>query len=299
MNDVVRWIAILLPFSLLAAAGDAPRTAVITRPVADMHSASSGTADVVSQGILGTTVRILSEEANALGEKWFRIETPDAYTGWTDGEALRILGEGSKPYASEGRVFEVTSLFANVYATESVSERKPLTVAVIGARLEAGECGERWCRIVLPCGTPAWIHQADGEIREAASPRKKLSPDESAALARRFLGLPYLWGGRSSFGFDCSGFVQTVYHLSGFELPRDSGLQMAAGGLVEVPAGAERTRDLVFFGKKDGPVTHVGMMIGPTEFIHAAPRGRPVVQTGNLDDPYWREIYRGARRPKD
>jgi len=299
MNDVVRWIAILLISSLLAAAGATPRTAVITRPVADMHSASSGTAEVVSQEILGTTVRILSSETNALGEKWFRIETPDAYKGWTAGEALRILGKGSKPYASEGQVFEVTFFFANIAATESVSERKPLAVAVIGVRLEAGECGERWCRIVLPCGTPAWIHNADGEIREAAGLRKRLSADESAALAKRFLGLPYLWGGRSSFGFDCSGFVQTVYHLSGFELPRDSGLQMAAGGLVEVPAGAERTRDLVFFGKKDGPVSHVGMMIGPKEFIHAAPRGRPVVQTGNINDPYWRGIYRGTRRPKD
>jgi gamma-D-glutamyl-L-lysine dipeptidyl-peptidase len=299
MNDVVRRMAILCILPLLAAAGEAPRTAVITRSVADMYSASSGTADVVSQAILGTPVRILAAETNVLGEEWFRIETPDAYEGWTPGTALRIIEEGRKPYASEGPVFEVTSLFANVYATESVSERKPLTIAVIGARLEAGECGERWCRIILPCGTPAWIHQADGEISDAAAPRKRLSPDETAALAKRFLGLPYRWGGRSPFGFDCSGFVQTVYHLSGIELPRDSGLQMAAGGLVEVPAGAERTRDLVFFGKKGEPVSHVGMMLGPKEFIQAAPRGRPVVQMASLDDPYWREIYRGARRPKD
>ncbi|MHB8094793.1 MAG: C40 family peptidase [Candidatus Aminicenantales bacterium] len=299
MNDVVRWIAFLLSFSLPAAAGETPRSAVITRSVADMHGSASAEAELVSQAILGTPVRIIAAETNALGEKWFRIETPDAYEGWTAGEAVRILGEGSKPYASEGQVFEVTSLFANIYATESVSEHKPLTVAVIGARLEAGECGERWCRIVLPSGTPAWIHQTDGEIKNAAAPRKRLSPDETVALAERFLGLPYLWGGRSSFGFDCSGFVQTVYLLSGFELPRDSGLQMAAGGLIEVPAGAERTRDLVFFGKKGEPVSHVGMMIGPKEFIQAAPRGRPVVQIASLDDPYWREIYRGARRPKD
>jgi len=299
MKDAVRRIALLLVLPLLAAAGETSRTAVVTRSVADMQGAPDEAAEVVSQAILGTAVRILATRTNAGGEEWFCIETPDAYRGWTPGTALRVLAEGGTPYASEGPVFEVTSLFANIYATESVSEHKPLTVAVIGACLEAGECGERWCRVVLPNGTPAWIQQADGEIRDAAAPRKRLSPDETAALARRFLGLPYLWGGRSPFGFDCSGFVQTVYHLSGIELPRDSGLQMAAEGLVEVPAGSERTRDLVFFGKKGEPVSHVGMMIGPKEFIQAAPRGRPGVQIASLDDPYWREIYRGARRPKD
>jgi cell wall-associated NlpC family hydrolase len=284
---------------MFTSGAETPGTAVVIKNVENMHSASNDAVDVVSQALLGTNVKILASEKNAKGEEWFRIETPDTYQGWMIGTSLRPIGEGRKAYASEGNVFEVTSLLANIYSTDDVTERKPLTVAPIGAVLEVGNCGERWCEVTLPCGTMAWVQKGDGEIRDAAAPRKKLLPDETVALAKRFLGLPYYWGGGSPYGLDCSGYVQLLYRLSGIDILRDADIQMTKSGLVEVPAGQERTRDLIFFGKAKDKIGHVGMMISGEEFIHATTHDKPVVQISRLKDPYWQAIYQGARRPKE
>jgi len=290
----------LISLSVMFAAGaEIPGTAVVIKIVENMYSASNDTVDVVSQALLGTNVKLLTSEKNAKGEEWFRIETPDTYQGWMIGTSLRPIGEGRKAYASEGNVFEVTSLLANIYGTDDVTERKPLTVAPIGAVLEIGNCGERWCEVTLPCGTMAWVQKGDGEIRDAAAPRKKLLPDETVALAKRFLGLPYLWSGVTPYGLDCSGYAQLLYRLSGIDILRDAAIQMTKSGLVEVPAGQEGARDLIFFGRAKDKITHVGMMISAEEFIHATTYEKPVVQISRLKDPHWQAIYQGARRPKE
>lgn len=292
-------LSLISLFVMFATGAEIPGTAVVIKTVENMHSASNDAVDVVSQAILGTNVKVLATEKNAKGEEWFRIETPDTYQGWLIGTSLRFLAEGQKPYASEGKIFKVTSLLANIYSKDDVTERKPLTVAPIGTVLEVGNCGERWCEVTLPCGTMAWVQKGDGEIRDAAAPRKKLLPDETVALAKRFLGLPYFWGGGSPYGLDCSGYVQLLYRLSGINILRDADIQMTKSDLVEVPAGQERARDLIFFGKAKDKIGHVGMMISGEEFIHATTHDKPVVQISRLKDPYWQAIYQGARRPKE
>jgi hypothetical protein len=282
----------------LSAGADAARTAVVVKSVANMHKTSNDTVELVSQAVLGTNVKVLAWEKNG-GEEWYQIETPDTYQGWTIGTSLLVRPEGGKPYASEGPVFEVTSLMANIYAKDDVTERTPLVVAPIGSRLTVGACGERWCEITLPCGMKGWIQKGDGEIKDAAAARKKLTPDETVALAKRFIGTPYLWGGNSPLGIDCSGYAQLLYHLSGIEILRDADIQMTKSGLIEVPRGRERTLDLIFFGRAVDKISHVGMMIGPDEFIHSTTHDKPMVQISNLRDAYWQKLYQGARRPKE
>ncbi len=297
-----------------------PRTAVVIKTVENIHQAPADTSGLVGQALLGTSIKVLASERNAQGEEWLRIETPYTYRGmfhvlgllgaptetvaplWMIATSLRFLAEGQEPYASKGDVFKVTSLMANIYATDSVTARKPLTVAPIGVRLEAGSCGERWCEITLPCGTKAWVQKGDGEIADAAAPQKRLSPQETVALAKRFLGLPYYWGGGSPFGLDCSGYVQLLYRLSGSDIlldAKETDLQKTRSRIVEVLPGEEQARDLIFFGKTRDNISHVGMMIGPDEFIHSTTHDRPMVQISNLRDPYWTRLYQAARREKE
>lgn len=295
-------VAVILVLAALApahAAGtDAPAAAVVIDTVANMHKAPNASTELVSQATLGMNVRIVAWEKNG-GEDWYRIETPDTYQGWARASSLRVLSAGAKPYAAEGRVFEATSLFASIYAVEDVSERVPVILAPFGARLEAGECGERWCPVTLPCGAKGFVQKGDGDILDAAAPRRTLTPDETVALAKRFLGVPYLWGGKTARGIDCSGFAQLLYHRSGFDILRDARIQMSKSGLAEVAKGQERTRDLVFFGGRPDRITHVGMMINDHEFIHSTTHDKPMVQISDLRDPYWTKLHQGTRRPKE
>jgi hypothetical protein len=273
-----------------------PAAAAVINAVENMHSRSTSSSDVVSQALLGDNVRILKKERNADGEDWYRVETPDTYKGWIVSSALRFLKPGDKPYASSGMIFVVTALLANTYREPDVTKHKPVKVAPISSLLEVvGERDARWLEVNLPCNTRAWIQRGDGELGQAPHAWARKSAEDMVALSKRFIGLPYFWGGTSPLGLDCSGFVQLIYKMSGFPLRRDADMLFTQTDLIAVPPGEEAAGDLVFFTKSIG---HVGMMINAEEFINATTWQKPVVQISRLDEPHWKEIYQGTRRAK-
>lgn len=275
-----------------------PAPAVVTVNVVNMHSAASAGTDVVSQALLGMNVQVLEKGAGADGATWYRIETPDTYDGWIDGRDIRFLKRDEKPYASRGPVFVVSALFANIYEEADVTRHKPAAIAPISSVLEmVRRIDERWFEVVLPNGCRGFIQNGDGLPGEGPFSWPRIPPGSTAELARRFLGLPYLWGGCSPLGLDCSGFVQLLYRMSGVPILRDAGIQMDDSGLLPVARGAEQTGDLVFFGKAPDRISHVGMMISGREFIHATTYLRPVVQVSVLADAHWQGLIQGARRP--
>jgi cell wall-associated NlpC family hydrolase len=127
---------------------------------------------------------------------------------------------------------------------------------------------------------------ADGPL---APPGSVASSAVSYALAR--LGTPYLWGGDGPGGFDCSGLVQAAYAAAGLQLPRTAQAQYDAG--PGIPAGQPlQAGDLVFFGPNTGNITHVGLLINPTEMIDAPHTGASV----RIEPYHWND-YLGATRP--
>ena len=109
--------------------------------------------------------------------------------------------------------------------------------------------------------------------------------------ALRFLGTPYVFGGTSGYGFDCSGYVQHVYAMLGVHLPRTADAQYYAGNR---PVGGVKTGDLVFFQTYEPGPSHVGIYIGNGHFVHAS--SSHGVMVSSLSDSYWSARYLGAKR---
>ncbi len=259
--------------------------AVVVRPVANMYSRPSEDADVVSQAIYGANVGILEQK-----DGWARIRTPDEYTGWTPLAALRI----ADPYAASGRVAQVESLFAHIYREASVTRHAPLVTAPFEAKLEiAAERDERWLEVRLPDGRNGFVQRGDVVFNP-----KPLDIPAAIELARRFLGLPYTWGGTSSYGYDCSGFVQMLCRRRGVLLPRDASPQSRWDGLAVIGKKDLRPGDLLYFGPSAEKVTHTGMYIGEGKFINATTYQRPMVRIDDLNDEHWTRLLVGCRRLK-
>jgi cell wall-associated NlpC family hydrolase len=291
---------IVLALVLAHAAFAVTNTQVVVVPVANMYSHPSDKSDVVSQAIYGSNVKLLV----ARGE-WSRIQTDDRYKGWVPSRHLRIILSGPG-YATSGAIVQVDSLFANIYNEPDVTRHKPVVTIPFGARLQsvaekldaankakAQQSHEGWIQVYLPDRRNAWIQASD----VIADP-KPMSIPESIELGKRFLGLPYLWGGRSSFGFDCSGFTQMLVRARGINMPRDADQQAAWSGVVPVERKDLRPGDLLFFGASAKSVVHTGMYIGDGQFIQDTTNGHPVVQISRLDDDPWTRLLVACRRIK-
>ena len=290
----ILWLAPFL-FVLAAAASlfaqSKPFDHVVVVPVANMYSGTTEDADVVSQAILSTNVVTMEKQGD-----WMKIRTPDQYPGWMRTADLQSITDPSG-YASSGKVVQVESMFANLYRETDVTVHRPLMTVPFETRLEVTEEGKdedgRWLKVRLPDGRSAWVQRGDITFDS-----KTLTIAESIVLGRRFLGVPYLWGGRSTYGYDCSGFTQMLVRSRGINMPRDADLQAAWEGVVPVERKDLQAGDLLFFGGSPTNITHTAMYIGNGEFIHATVHDHPVVQISRLDDQPWTRILVACRRVK-
>ncbi len=269
-----------------------PQRFVVSAPVADMHKAPSTDAEVVSQAIFSSSVEILERE-----DEWVRIRTTlDDYTGWVRAWSL-ARDDGDAPYLS-GKIATVTSLFANLYREPNIEKHRPVMTVPFESRIavvsETIQDKVLYYEVRLPDRTKAFVQS--GDVAFEATP---LTIEEAIALGKRFIGLPYLWGGTTSRGYDCSGYTQMLMRQRGHLMPRDSSVQARWEGSAPVERADLQPGDLLYFGRPaEKKVNHTGMYIGGGDFIHCTRAGRPSVQIGKLDDPHWSDSFVTARRVK-
>lgn len=242
-----------------------------------MRENPSHDTKVASQALFAEEIVVLEARGD-----WAFIQTPDGYRGW----ALRssfIFSD--KPYIGD---LEVQRLAAHIYSSPD-TEFGPMITVPFGTKLKSLSHDARWIKIVLPDGREAFIQKGDVEKEHF----------ELKSFSKKFLGIPYTWGGRSSFGFDCSGFVQMLYSRLNIALPRDARQQLALGKAVffdQLILG-----DLIFWGHSLEDIRHVGMFLEKGQFIHTSTKeNKPYLRISSLSDLEWAGTgsysYRTARR---
>lgn len=225
-----------------------PPHAVTRVPVADLRAQPATDSELVDQSHYGERVTVLGER-----DGWLWVQGEDHYFGWIAREDTTALVERTTEIL-------VAVLRAEVRDDPDVSS-PPVALIPVGSTLL------RWRHDGDGVETElGWLRQADLVLPEDL-PHRAATPEDLIATARCYLGTPYLWGGTSGRGIDCSGFVQQVYRLNGVGLDRDADQQAVEGRAVDTPVAG----DLLFFGSP--AVTHVAMSLGGDDFIHAPMRG--------------------------
>ncbi len=233
--------------------------ALVTAAVAPMLAGPRIAQTQVSQAVLGSRLLVLRRAG-----RWLQCRATDGYIGWVHAGYLGLVDEAG------ARAWEIGN--------------GGETCISLGAELldEAGETMVRlpWgARIVRESGTEARLPDGRrgrpvGELLPAAL-RSHAFPADGAAVcetAARWLGVPYLWGGVSTGGVDCSGYMQAVFRMHGISLPRDADLQSQAGVAVDAGDDLEKLLpgDLLFFAEEAGRCTHVTLSTGGSQIIHSS-----------------------------
>ncbi|MFQ6613402.1 MAG: C40 family peptidase, partial [Fidelibacterota bacterium] len=185
-------------------------------------------------------------------DDWLLAQGWDHYTGWVSRSQVVVSDEA---YAGDVLALDYYGLILN---EEGNRPPRPITQ---GARLKTVE-SNRTLVVELPDGTRG--NYSGRWTSENLSP----TPENIVQTTKSFLGIPYIWGGRSPWGFDCSGLIQTIFSRCGITLPRDAGLQKEFLRQAIIAPEEAEPGDLFFFSRGQ-KITHVGLALGNNQILHA------------------------------
>ncbi|MDY5969395.1 MAG: C40 family peptidase [Bacteroidales bacterium] len=218
--------------------------AVAFLPAAPLRATPSDRAEMVSQILFGETMEVLERR-----EKWSLVRcSADRFEGWLDNKQLRPIGLeeyiviSAWPYRASRPLTPVSTSIGRLWVP-------------MGSSLPAAH--------VFRMGRLFLQHEGDN-AQTGGEPQR---------LARLLLHAPYLWGGKSLMGIDCSGLAQVAFSACGIQLPRNACQQARMGTLVP-STEALQPNDLCFFRNEEGRVVHVGISLGLGQIIHASGRVR-------------------------
>ena len=239
---------------------------------------------MLTQSLLGEKVDVLQKSGN-----WLRIRCEDGYIGWINGSQVMLYNDKEISQWQNNKLFLFQDIIGDIKESPndfSVSLRRIL----IGSKLPFLNKKGEWVKVRLPDKSEGWVKNRT-EFKWLDEKGKSIR-EKIILSSMKFLGIPYLWGGKSPMGFDCSGFVQTVCALNGIYLPRDSDMQFK---YAKKTGRSKKKGDLLFFGKNE--ISHIGIYIGRKRFIHS----RGFVRINSFDesdkyyDKYLKEIFIESR----
>jgi len=262
------------------------------------HKAEMGT-----QVLMGEVVRVWKRTANARFP-WYLIQAQDGYLAWMDGGSFVRCTREQVDAWNRGPLLIVTA-FEECIREQPRADAQPVSDVVMCDRVRhAGSEGD-WHRVELPDGRTGYLPRRAAENFDLWKQERQATGENIERAARSLLGRPYLWGGNSTKGLDCSGLTQQVFFRNGVDLMRNASAQARQGATVPLDADLSQLQkgDLLFFGRRaqrgrPERVTHVGIYLGDKLFIQSSQR----VRISSLDpqspirDEYRIRSLLGARR---
>lgn len=243
--------------------GDKP-WALATLSVANMRSAPGHASELVSQALMGTPVKVLEVK-----EDWFYIQTPDLYLGWVDENGIALKTEAEMALWKKSKRYLYNRLTGTAL---DAPKRKASAVSdlVLGDLFEVISTEKKFLQVKFPDGRKAFVKKVDclsyeDWVSQNAEVKDVLS------VTKEMFGTTYLWGGTSCKAVDCSGMIKTAWYAEGIVLARDASQQARYGEKIDFSNRNNlQPGDMLFFGRNEQRITHVGIYMGNGRYIHAS-----------------------------
>ncbi|OWW26774.1 glycoside hydrolase [Zobellia sp. OII3] len=272
--------------------------AVVNISVANLRSKPKHSAELATQATLGTPVKVFKKD-----DDWYYIQTPDKYLSWVDAGGIVLMDKSqAENWKSKDKLIYTATAG---YSYQDAEEEQRVSDLVAGDILEMIGETEEFFEVQYPDGRKAVVSKEESEPYQSWLEKLEPTQESLVATSKTLMGVPYLWGGTSTKGMDCSGFTKTIFFLNGMVIPRDASQQVHTGKAVDSVKNFDKLQkgDLLFFGKKatdSSPekVVHVGMWIGNNEFIHASEMVRISSMDKNADnyDEFNHDRYLRSKR---
>ncbi|QVY67235.1 C40 family peptidase [Polaribacter sp. Q13] len=275
--------------------------AIARNSVINIRSQPKHSAELGTQGLLGMSLKVLDKKGD-----FYRIQTPDNYISWVDKGGIQSMTKSEFDAWNNSKKVLFTEIFGYTYADKSANS-EIVSDITFGGLLQYISEDNDFYKVKYPDNRIGFIKKNEAVIYSSWLKNIVASKENIETVAKTMNGFPYLWGGTSSKGIDCSGFTKMVYLMNGFIIPRDASQQINAGKTVDKNLKFEGLEkgDLLFFGTKATPnkkqrVTHVGIWLGNNkmEFIHSS--GNVHLSSMNADETNYDEFnknrYLGSQR---
>jgi cell wall-associated NlpC family hydrolase len=261
-------------------------------------------AEMATQAGLGTPLKVLKKERGH-----YFVRTPDNYLSWTESAGVTLLTKTEFENWQTAEKLIYTDLYGQAYS-EASETSLPISDLVAGNIMQLISESNGFYKISFPDKRMAYIPVKKARLFDQWKDLPDPGAEEILRTARNFLGIPYLWGGTSVKGMDCSGFTKTSYFLNGIVLPRDASQQALVGEKLDINVADTvdiakslktlKAGDLLFFAanKLTRRVTHTAIYIGNGEFIQAAGlvRINSMIKGAKNYDDFQSRTMVGARR---
>ena len=260
--------------------------AFVTQSVINMREEPDFTAELGTQALMGTPVKLHHEGVNGC---WDYVETPDGYKAWCNELSIRKINAQELMEWKHSKRVIVTAFFT-FFLEEPADESQHVSDGRWGNIVQYIREEGDFTKVLMPSGKTAYVPTKDvTDFDQWVTNRKAVVPADASETALdvarkeilntalQFIGIPYLWGGTSMKGVDCSGLVKTVYYLNGYLLLRNCSQIYKTGIPIDVSQGLGNLQpaDLVFFGEeateeKPMRISHVAIYMGDGKIIHSS-----------------------------
>ncbi|TYB31295.1 MAG: NlpC/P60 family protein [Candidatus Mcinerneyibacterium aminivorans] len=256
-----------------------PQNGIVSEEVVEVFKKAKNNSDKVTEILMGTYIKILKSKND-----YYYVEIPEQsnYRGWVQEKKINLL--------TKHKIKKEFNKIVHKKWIDLHTDSGKIKLSA-GTKYKIIDDKANKILIELPTGLKGWVSK-NNIFQPDASNNILAIRDKIINTSKKFLGVPYKWGGTSSNGLDCSGFIYLVFKINGISIPRDSTPQYKFSKNIQIDR--IKKGDLIFFQTyKRGP-SHVGIYLGDKRFIHASTNNGVIIS--NLNQKYYSKRFYGAGR---